>query len=73
MSNLIVTIIISLIQSVLKMKEFYIMRNYFLMLAMLIMSISITQPSFADDEITSNIIFEDEKEKSSDDEEPDCE
>jgi len=50
------------------------MRNYFLLLAMLIMSISITQPSFADDEITSNIIFaEGEKEKSSDDEEPDCE
>ena len=50
------------------------MRNYFLLLAMLIMSISITQPSFADDEITSTIIFaEDEKEKSSDDEEPDCE
>ena len=50
------------------------MRNYFLLLAMLIMSISITQPSFADDEITSNIIFAgDEKEKSSDDEEPDCE
>ena len=33
------------------------MRNYFLLLAMLIMSISITHPSFADDEITSNIIF----------------
>ena len=50
------------------------MRNYFLLLAMLIMSISITQPSYGDDEITSNIIFaEDEKEKSSDDEEPDCE
>jgi len=50
------------------------MRNYFLLLAMLIMSISITQPSFADDEITSNIIFaEGEKEKSSGDEEPDCE
>ena len=50
------------------------MRNYFLLLAMLIMSISITQPSFADDEITSTIIFsEDEKEKSSGDEEPDCE
>jgi len=50
------------------------MRNYFLLLAMLIMSISISQPSFADDEITSNIIFaEDGYEKSSDDEEPDCE
>ena len=50
------------------------MRNYFLLLVMLIMSISTSQPSFADDEITSNIIFaEDEKEKSSGDEEPDCE
>ena len=50
------------------------MRNYFLLLAMLIMSISISQPSFADNEITPNIIFaEDGKEKSSDDEEPDCE
>lgn len=50
------------------------MRNYFLLLAMLIMSISISQPSFADDEITSNIIFaKDGNEKSSDDEEPDCE
>ena len=50
------------------------MKNYFLLLAMLIMSISISQPSFADDEITSNIIFAEEgEEKSSDDEEPDCE
>ena len=50
------------------------MRNYFLLLAMLFMSISITQPSFADDEKTSNIIFAEEgEEKSSDDEEPDCE
>ena len=40
------------------------MRNYFLILAMLIMSISITQPSFADDEITSNIIFAEDGKKS---------
>ena len=50
------------------------MRNYFLILAMLIMSISVSQPLFAYDETTSNVIFaEDGKGKSSGDEEPDWE
>ncbi len=50
------------------------MRIYILMLMLLIMSFSISQPTFAEYTTQCEVVSaEDEKKPSSDDEEPDCE
>ncbi len=50
------------------------MRIYTIMLLLLLMSFSVSQPSFAKNTTQFEVISaEDEKKPSSDDEEPDCE
>ena len=49
------------------------MRISILMLMLLIMSFSVSQPSFAKNLPQGDVIFAEEETKPSDDEEPDCE
>ena len=49
------------------------MRISILMLMLLLMSFSMSQPSFANDFTQCDVIFAEEETKPSDDEEPDCE
>ena len=49
------------------------MRISTLMLMLLIMSFSVSQPSFAKNFTQGDVIFAEEETKPSDDEEPDCE
>jgi len=49
------------------------MRISILMLMLLIMSFSVTQPSFAKNFTQCDVILAEEETKPSDDEEPDCE
>ena len=49
------------------------MRISILMLMLLIMSFSVSQPSFAKNFTQGDVIFAEEENKPSDDEEPDCE
>ena len=49
------------------------MRISILMLLLLIMSFSVSQPSFAKNFTQCDVIFAEEETKPSDDEEPDCE
>jgi len=49
------------------------MRISILMLMLLIVSFSVSQPSFAKDFTQCDVVFAEEETKPSDDEEPDCE
>ena len=49
------------------------MRISILMLMLLIMSLSVSQPSFAKNFTLCDVIYAEEETKPSDDEEPDCE
>ena len=49
------------------------MRISILMLMLLVMSFSVSQPSFAKNLTQYDVIFAEEETKPSDDEEPDCE
>ena len=53
--------------------DFIQMRISILMLMLLIMSLSVSQPSFAKNFTQCDVIFAEEETKPSDDEEPDCE